>query len=93
MRLGDNSPCGPKTYSATDAPEEMLDLARRLIALLLGGDHPTCALLQEQYATATFSWQSGGEAAGRDPERSSALSGPAKRPGRTHQPDTRASRD
>jgi hypothetical protein len=42
----------PKTYSATEAPQEMLDLARRLMPLLLGGDDPTCVLLREQYARA-----------------------------------------
>jgi hypothetical protein len=54
MRLGDNSPSGHKTYSASDAPQEMLDLAGRLMPLLLDGDHPTSALLREQYARATI---------------------------------------
>jgi hypothetical protein len=44
----------PKTYSATEAPEQMLDLVGRLMPLLLDGDHPTCALLREQYARASI---------------------------------------
>jgi hypothetical protein len=54
MMLGGTSPSWPKTYSATEAPHEMLDLARRLMPLLLGGDHLTCVLLREQYARATI---------------------------------------
>jgi hypothetical protein len=54
MMLGATSPSWPKTYSVTEAPEEMLDLAGRLMPLLLGGDGPTCVLLREQYARATI---------------------------------------
>lgn len=45
----------PKTYAASEAPQEMLDLASRLMPLLLGGDRPTCALLRKQYASASIS--------------------------------------
>lgn len=52
--LGGTPPTWPKTHSATEAPPEMLDLAGRLMPLLLGGDDPTCVLLREQYARATI---------------------------------------
>jgi hypothetical protein len=54
MMLGGNSPSWPKTYSATGAPREMLDLTGRLMPLLLGGEDPACVLLREQYARATI---------------------------------------
>jgi hypothetical protein len=43
-------PSWPKTYSPTEAPSEVLDLTARLMPLLLAGEHPTNALLREQYA-------------------------------------------
>lgn len=42
----------PKTYSPEDAPAELLGLVASLMPLLLAGDHPTCAILREQYARA-----------------------------------------
>ena len=44
----------PKTYSPSEVPQEVLDLAARLMPLLLAGDHPTCAILREQYARASI---------------------------------------
>jgi hypothetical protein len=43
----------PKTYSANDAPAALLDLAGRLVPLLLAGEHPALAALRAQYAAAT----------------------------------------
>jgi hypothetical protein len=43
----------PKTYAGDDAPAEMLELARRLVPLLLAGDDPASAALRAQYALAS----------------------------------------
>src|SRR5581483_4874964 len=40
----------PKTYGASDAPAEMLDLAHRLVPVMLAGDHPASEALRKQYA-------------------------------------------
>jgi hypothetical protein len=36
----------PKTYAGGDAPAEMLELVRRLVPMLLAGDHPASATLR-----------------------------------------------
>jgi hypothetical protein len=54
MPQGGSPSSWPKTYSPTDAPREVLDLAARLMPLLLAGDHPTYSLLREQYARAAI---------------------------------------
>lgn len=41
-----------KTYSANDAPTEILDLAAKLIPEFLAGNHPTLAILRNQYEQA-----------------------------------------
>ncbi len=46
------SPPWPKTYTATEAPKEVLDLAARVMPLLLASDHATCIQLRKQYARA-----------------------------------------
>ena len=38
----------PKSYGPQDAPKEVLDLAHRLMTLLLAGNHPFCTALREQ---------------------------------------------
>jgi len=38
----------PKTYSAADAPVEVLQLAKRLVPLLLEGAHPALSALRQQ---------------------------------------------
>jgi hypothetical protein len=42
------APRWPKRYGPQDAPKEVLDLAHRLMTLLLAGDHPFCTALHEQ---------------------------------------------
>jgi hypothetical protein len=43
----------PKTYAVGDAPAEMLELVRRLVPMLLAGDHPASAALRSQHARAS----------------------------------------
>jgi hypothetical protein len=38
----------PKTYGAADAPVEVLQLAKRLVPLLLEGPHPALSVLRRQ---------------------------------------------
>src|SRR5262245_7794025 len=38
----------PKTYGAADAPAEILQMAKRLVALLLEGTHPALSALRQQ---------------------------------------------
>ncbi len=46
------SPPWPKTYTATEAPKEVLDLAARVMPLLLASDDATRIQLRKQYARA-----------------------------------------
>jgi hypothetical protein len=45
----------PKTIAADEAPREILDLAHRLVPLLLTGDHRATAALRAQYGRASVS--------------------------------------
>src|SRR3954462_7964220 len=42
----------PKTYRPEDAPIELLQLAERLVPLLIEGAHPALSALREQFARA-----------------------------------------
>ncbi len=43
----------PKTYAGNNAPAEMLELARRVVPVLLAGNHPASVALRAQYARAS----------------------------------------
>jgi hypothetical protein len=42
----------PKTYGAEDAPFEVLQLAERLVPLLIEGTHPALSALRQQFSEA-----------------------------------------
>jgi hypothetical protein len=39
----------PRTYPGESAPEGVLAIARQVMPLLIGGDHPALTVLREQY--------------------------------------------